>query len=56
MQAVKQSAKAGQGQPLEQAIEVMMEGHWTSVLHSDRLEGIKAWNERREPHFPDPDR
>lgn len=56
VQAVKQAARAGQGEPLEQAVAIMMEGHWISVGHPDRLEGIKAWNERREPKFPDPNR
>jgi enoyl-CoA hydratase len=34
----------------------MMEAHWVSVVHPDRAEGIRAWNERREPKFADPDR
>ena len=56
VQAVKHAAKTAQGEPTEQAIAIMMEAHWISALHSDRLEGIGAWNERREPIFPDPDR
>jgi enoyl-CoA hydratase len=56
VQSVKHAAKSGQGESLEQAITIMMEAHWASVIHPDRLEGIRAWNERREPHFLDPDR
>jgi enoyl-CoA hydratase len=56
VQAVKHAVKAGQGETLEQAVAIMMESHWVSVVHPDRLEGIRAWNERREPHFVDPDR
>jgi enoyl-CoA hydratase len=56
VQAVKHAVKGGQGEPLEQAIAIMMEAHWTSVVHADRLEGIRAWNEGREPRFLDPDR
>jgi enoyl-CoA hydratase len=56
VQAAKYAARSGQGQPLEQAIAVMDEAHWVSALHPDRLEGSKAWTERREPKFLDPDR
>jgi enoyl-CoA hydratase len=56
VQSVKHAAKGGQGETLEQAVAIMMESHWASVVHPDRLEGIKAWNERREPQFLDPDR
>jgi len=33
-----------------------MGSHWTSVVHVDRIEGIRDWNEQREPSFLDPDR
>jgi enoyl-CoA hydratase len=33
----------------------MMEAHWRSVVHPDRVEGILALNEGREPSFPEPD-
>jgi enoyl-CoA hydratase len=56
VQAVKHAVKTTQGEPVEQAIAIMMEDHWLSVLNPDRLEGSKAWNERREPKFPDPSR
>jgi enoyl-CoA hydratase len=56
VQAVKHAVKSGEGETLEQAVAIMMEAHWTSVVHPDRLEGIRAWNERREPQFLDPDR
>jgi enoyl-CoA hydratase len=56
VQSVKHAAKSGLGEPLEQAIAIMMEAHWTSVVHPDRVEGIRAFNEGREPDFADPDR
>jgi enoyl-CoA hydratase len=55
VQAVKQAVRMGQGQPIEQAIAVMMEAHWRSAVHSDRVEGIGAFNDDREPTFKDPD-
>lgn len=55
VQAVKHATKAGQGEALEQAVTVMMEAHWSSVVHPDRVEGVKTWNERREPFFLDAD-
>jgi enoyl-CoA hydratase len=56
VQAAKHAARRSEGEPTEQAIAIMMEAHWNSVVHPDRSEGISSWNERREPNFPDPDR
>ncbi|HEX5299433.1 MAG TPA: enoyl-CoA hydratase/isomerase family protein [Streptosporangiaceae bacterium] len=55
VQAVKQAVRMGQGEPIEQAIAIMMEAHWRSAVHPDRVEGIGAFNEGREPDFADPD-
>ena len=55
VQAVKWSARTGQGEPLEQATAIMMAAHWRSAVHPDRVEGIGAFNEGREPNFQDPD-
>ena len=55
VQAVKRAVQLGQGQPIEQAIAIMMEAHWRSAIHPDRVEGIGAFNEDREPTFLDPD-
>jgi enoyl-CoA hydratase len=55
VQAVKRAVRMGEGQPIEQAIAIMMEAHWRSAVHSDRVEGIGAFNENREPSFQDPD-
>ena len=55
VQAVKQAVRMGQGEPIEQAIAIMMEAHWRSAVHPDRVEGIGAFNEDREPDFQDPD-
>jgi enoyl-CoA hydratase/carnithine racemase len=55
VQAVKRAVQMGQGEPVEQAVAIMMDEHWRSVVHPDRVEGIRAFNEGREPVFPDPD-
>ena len=36
-------------------VAIMMDEHWRSVIHPDRVEGIRAFTEDREPTFPDPD-
>jgi enoyl-CoA hydratase len=55
VQAVKRAVQNGQGEPVEQAVAIMMDEHWRSVVHPDRVEGIHAFTEGREPTFPDPD-
>jgi len=55
VQAVKRAVRLGDGQPVEQAIATMMDAHWRSAVHPDRVEGIGAFNEDREPTFADPD-
>ena len=55
VQAVKGAVRLGEGQPVEQAIAIMMEAHWRSAVHPDRIEGIGAFNEDRDPTFQDPD-
>jgi enoyl-CoA hydratase len=55
VQAVKRAVRTGEGQPIEQAIAIMMEAHWRSAVHPDRIEGIGAFNDDREPSFQDAD-
>jgi enoyl-CoA hydratase len=55
VQAVKRAVRLGEGQPTEQAIAIMMDSHWRSAIHPDRVEGIGAFNEGREPTFQDSD-
>ena len=55
VQSVKRAVQMGQGEPVEQAVAIMMDEHWRSVVHPDRVEGILAFTEGREPTFPDPD-
>jgi enoyl-CoA hydratase len=55
VQSVKRAVQMGQGEPVEQAIAIMMDEHWRSVVHPDRVEGILAFTEDREPTFPDPE-
>jgi len=55
VQAVKRAVQLGEGQPIEQAIAIMMDAHWRSAVHPDRIEGIGAFNDGREPTFQYPD-
>lgn len=55
VQAVKRAVQLGAGQPVEQAIAIMMDEHWRSAVHPDRSEGIGAFNEDRDPVFLDAD-
>ncbi len=55
VQSVKRAIHLGEGQPIEEAIAIMMDAHWRSAVHPDRVEGIGAFNEGREPHFDDSD-
>ena len=55
VQAVKRAVQLGEGQPIEQAIAIMMDAHWRSAVHPDRVEGIGAFNDGREPTFDDSD-
>ena len=55
VQSVKRAVQNGQGEPVEQAVAIMMDEHWRSVVHSDRAEGILAFTEGREAEYPDPD-
>jgi enoyl-CoA hydratase/carnithine racemase len=55
VQAVKRAVQLGEGQPVEQAIAIMMDAHWRSAVHPDRVEGIGAFNDGREPTFNDSD-
>jgi len=55
VQSVKRAVHLGEGQPIEQAIATMMDAHWRSAVHPDRVEGIGAFNEGRDPSFDDSD-
>jgi enoyl-CoA hydratase/carnithine racemase len=55
VQSVKRAVQNGQGEPVEQAIAIMMDEHWRSVVHTDRVQGILAFTEGREPEYPDPE-
>ena len=55
VQSVKRAVQLGEGQPIEQAVAIMMDAHWRSAVHPDRVEGIGAFNEDREPTFKDSD-
>jgi enoyl-CoA hydratase len=55
VQSVKRAVHLGEGQPIEEAIAIMMDAHWRSAVHPDRIEGIGAFNDGREPTFADSD-
>ena len=55
VQSVKRAVHLGEGQPIEEAIAIMMDAHWRSAVHPDRVEGIGAFNDGREPTFEDSD-
>jgi enoyl-CoA hydratase len=55
VQSVKQAVQMGQGETVEQAVAIMMNQHWRSVVHNDRVQGILAFTEGREAEYPDPD-
>jgi enoyl-CoA hydratase/carnithine racemase len=55
VQSVKRAVQLGEGQPIEEAIAIMMDAHWRSAVHPDRVEGIGAFNDGREPTFDDSD-
>ncbi len=55
VQSVKQSVQMGQGETVEQAVAIMMNQHWRSVVHNDRVQGILAFTEGREAEYPDPE-
>ena len=55
IQAAKRAVQLGEGQPIEQAIAIMMDAHWRSAVHPDRVEGIGAFNDGRDPTFQDAD-
>ncbi len=55
VQAVKRAVHLGEGQPIEEAIAIMMDAHWRSAVHADRVEGIGAFNDGRDPTFADSD-
>ena len=55
VQSVKRAVHLGEGQPIEEAIAIMMDAHWRSAVHPDRVEGIGAFNDGREPTFDDAD-
>ena len=55
VQSVKRAVQLGEGEPIEQAIAIMMDAHWRSAVHPARVEGIGAYNAGREPPYNDSD-
>jgi enoyl-CoA hydratase len=55
VQSAKRAVLMGTGEPIEQSAGIMMDAHWRSVVHPDRVEGFRAFHEGREATFQDPD-
>jgi len=53
VQQAKKAARLGMEQPIEQAIAIELECYQRMVDHPDRYEGVRAFNEGREPAFAD---
>jgi enoyl-CoA hydratase/carnithine racemase len=52
---IRRALRAGRDRPLAEALERELECYRETVRHADRVEGIRAFNERRPPAFADPD-
>ena len=55
VQAVKRATRMGMGSPIEQANLIMLEAHYRMATLPDRVEGIRAFTENRDPVFKDPE-
>ena len=51
MRAAKQAIHRGLQMELRGAYELDIEGYNRLVVSEDRLEGVRAFNEKREPEF-----
>ncbi|WP_134702963.1 enoyl-CoA hydratase/isomerase family protein [Ammoniphilus sp. YIM 78166] len=49
----KKAFRRGIDLPLEEGVEYALECYNRTVSHSDRLEGVRAYNEKRLPNFQD---
>ena len=54
VQSVKRAVRMGEGQPIEQAIAIMMEAHWRSAVHPDRDRGHRRLQREPRPDLPGP--
>ena len=52
VQAVKRAVQLGEGQPIEQAIAIMMDAHWRSAVHPDRDRGHRRLQRRPRTDLP----
>ena len=51
---IRRALRLGQDRPLEEALEVELACYRETVTHPDRVEGVRAFVERRTPEFSDP--
>ena len=51
VRAAKRAIDGGVGRPLADALGVELDAYWTCIASEDRREGIRAFVERRDPHF-----
>ena len=55
VEQIRRALRLGRDRPLADALEQELECYRETVTHPDRVEGIRAFNERRPPTFADPD-
>jgi enoyl-CoA hydratase/carnithine racemase len=53
LRLAKRAIETGTDLPLEDGIEVEDRAWREAALGDDRREGVAAWNERRQPRWPD---
>lgn len=53
MQMAKKAFRVGGDMPLEAGVDMAMDPYNRTVSHPDREEGVRAFNEKRPPHFVD---
>ncbi|HST18709.1 MAG TPA: enoyl-CoA hydratase-related protein [Gaiellaceae bacterium] len=52
---IRRALRLGRDVPLAEALELELDCYRETATHPDRVEGIRAFNERRPPTFADPD-
>jgi enoyl-CoA hydratase/carnithine racemase len=51
VRAIKRAVGAGAGRPLDQGMAREIEAYNALFPTSDRIEGVRAWRDRRPPRF-----
>jgi enoyl-CoA hydratase len=51
VKAAKHAIADGVGRPLADGLRIELDAYWTTIPTADREEGVRAFVERRKPHF-----